>query len=188
MKKSIITIFFVATVIVKAHPHVFLETFVELKIEKELLKGINFIVIMDEMNSLIYLNIYDINKDGDLNEAEFKILVNENFEGISGRNSHFHINYNEKAVKIDEFVVKDVFMDNNNLIYKLYIPFEIKINSGDKLNISIYDKEYYYDYFYEKNYFLKSNIENIFKYDLIENEKVSYYMGNLNPIEFEVKF
>lgn len=183
-----ITIFFVITIISEAHPHVFLETFVELKIEKDLLEGINFTVIMDEMNSLIYLTLYDLNNDGNLNEAEFKALANENFEGISGKNSHFHIKYNESIVDIDEFIVKDVFVDNNNLVYKLYIPFEIKINQGDKMNVSIYDKEYYYDYVYDKNYFLKNNIERFLKYDLIENKNVSYYMGNLNPIEFEVKF
>lgn len=188
MKKIFIFIFILKFVNIIAHPHVFLEAFTEPKISNESIEGITFTISIDEMNSLIFLEIYDLNSDGAINKNEFTKLANEKFSGIARKKSHFHIKYDDINIPIKKYILKDVFIDNSNLIYKIFIPLNIKIKSSGKLNIGIYDEDYYYDYSYPETYFLTKKIERKFKCSLIENDKISYYMGNLNPLEFEVIF
>lgn len=190
MKKMYICLFiFIFKFInILAHPHVFLDVFTEPQINNSEIKGITFTVSMDEMNSLMFLEIYDLNSDGSIDNNEFTKLANENFSGITGKKSHFHIRYNNIEIPIKNYLLKEIFIEKDNLIYKIFIPVNIKVQPEGRLNIGIYDSDYYYDYSYSKPDFLTKKIERNFKFNLIENDKVSYYMGNLNPMEFEVIF
>ena len=185
---KLIFIFIFMYIEILAHPHVFLESFTQPEITKEYIKGINFTIIMDEMNSLIFIQTYDINKDNLLDKKEFIKLANENFSGIIGKKSHFHIRYGNKNINLKSFKLNEVFMDEGNLIYKIFIPLNIKIEKEKNLYIGIYDSDYYYDYDYCEEYFLKDKINRNFKLSFGENYKISYYMGNLNPLEYEVIF
>lgn len=188
MKNICISLFFFKCISSFAHPHVFLDVLTEPQINNKMIKGINFTITMDEMNSLLFLEIYDENGDSKISNEEFIKLADENFSGIKGEKSHFHIRYEGVKIPIRKYLIKNISMKNDKLIYKIFLPLDINIKPKKKLNIGIYDKNYYYDYSYSKSSFLETKIDKKLNFNLIENKKISYYMGNLNPLEYEVIF
>lgn len=188
MRSIYISLFLFKFISIFAHPHVFLDVLTKPQITKNMIKGVDFTIIMDEMNSLLFLEIYDSNGDSKISNEEFIKLADENFSGIKGEKSHFHIRYDGREIAITKYLIKNISIKNDKLIYKIFLPLDISIKPKKKLNIGIYDENYYYDYSYSRSSFLKTKIDKKLNFNLIENKKISYYMGNLNPLEYEVTF
>ncbi|MGB6129865.1 MAG: DUF1007 family protein [Psychrilyobacter sp.] len=188
MKSICIYLFLFKSMCSFAHPHVFLDVMTEPQINKNIIKGITFTIRMDEMNTVLFSEIYDLNGDKIISNNEFIKLADENLSGIKGNKSHFHIKYGDLKIPINTYLIKNISIDKEKLIFKIFIPLNIEIKVLAKLNIAIYDPDYYYDYSYSKSSFSSEKIKRKFKFNFIKNKKKSYYMGNLNPLEYEVIF
>lgn len=185
---KIIICFLILSITTFSHPHVFLEAQVKLDIQEDTLKGIHYTVNLDEMNSMLLSMRYQVDKDGNLT-IDGETLTPDTYPVDEAELNVYKVRYNDKDIEGVGVQLKRVYMEDIYFTYEFYIPLDIEINKGDKMNISIYDKEYYLDYYYDE-YSIKmlNGSQMPYEFSLIQNKEVTYYMGLMNPIEYEVIF
>ena len=182
-----ILIFLFLSTLASAHPHVFMEALVRLDAEGGRVKGIEYEINMDEMNSLVFINQYDGDGDGTLNLEEGKKFIEETFEGYRGGKKHFKVRYNDRDMETKP-ILKDIYVEDFYLTFIIYIPLDQEYSSGDTLSIAVYDDDYFYDYYYDEYTLQGMDGKLSYDYKLEENEGIKYYMGTMHPMEYEVKF
>lgn len=182
-----ILLFLFLNTLAAAHPHVFMEALVRLDTEGEVIKGIEYEINMDEMNSLVFINQYDGDGDGTLNLEEGMKFIEETFYGYREGKNHFKVRYNGMDIETKP-VLKDIYVENFYLTYIIYIPLDQKYSKGDSLSIAVYDDDYFYDYYYDEYTLQGMSGKVSYDYKLGENERIKYYMGTMHPMEYEVKF
>ena len=168
MKKLLIVFYFIFICnFLLAHPHIFFENMFILKITSDEIV-INLNLILDEMNSLL---IKERNDDYELYKNVF---------------NNFKFNYNGKILD-NKVIDKKIKFNEDNLILDIILKYQINIKKDDRLIISIYDKEYFYDYDYDNNSFdIKNNTNLKITTNFKENKKEAYYYNMIYPKEFEV--
>lgn len=180
MKKILIFIFFILSLNINAHPHVFFEPDFTLKIDANEIRKIKIHLILDEMSTLLYKDEIFLDKSGNIEKNSINFLKDVQ--------KHIHLYFNNLNLKKD-FIFKNAYFQEENLILNLEIPINIKIKNGDKLTFSLYDEEYYYTYDYEKYNLNIEKTKNIsVKINLLENKKKKFYYGLISPMEYEVIF
>ncbi|GLI56452.1 hypothetical protein PM10SUCC1_19660 [Propionigenium maris DSM 9537] len=182
-----VIIFLLLSTLTLTHPHVFMEAVIRIDTEGEELRGIEYEINMDEMNSLVFINQYDKDGDGTLNLEEGKRFIEETFYGYKGAKNHFKVRYKGKDIDTKP-VLRDIYVEDFYLTFIFYVPLEERYTRGDILDIALYDPDYFYDYYYDE-YTIEGKAGNLsYDYRLEENRKVKYYMGTMHPMEYEVKF
>lgn len=184
---KIAIIFLLLNTLIMAHPHVFMEAIIRTDIGEDSIRGIEYEINMDEMNSLVFINQYDEDGNGDLDIKEGKKFIEETFGSYRGEKNHFKVRYNDK-VKGTKPVLKDIYVEDFYLTYIIYIPLNLSYGKGNTLNIAVYDNDYFYDYYYDEYSLEDMNSNENFSYKLEENNKIKYYMGTMHPMEYEVTF
>ena len=94
----------------------------------------------------------------------------------------------EMKIEMEELKILNVGIENNLLFYEIYLPLNLKINDNNILVLSIYDPSYYFTYFYDDDSVTSTDKSKILYTILQENKDMSYYFGNINPLEIEVMF
>lgn len=187
MKSIFILTLFLHTLLY-AHPHVFMDASTQIKVNDNVLEGIKIKATFDEMNTMIYMEEYDKNKDKKLNEQETQLFLKEVFHYFKGNYSHFYIRFDDKKIETEELKILNVGIENNLLFYEVYLPLNLKINDNNTLVLSIYDAAYYFTYFYDDDSVTSTDKSKILYTILQKNKDMSYYFGNINPLEIEVMF
>lgn len=163
---------------VLAHPHIFFEGDYKLFVKNDSIEKINLLLIMDEMNSLIFTeNVKDENSIKKEELSFYKDLVN-----------HIHISYDgQKDYNVD--YVKS-YVEEGSLYIDLDVKINKKIKTDKKLIFSVYDKEYFYTYDYSKGNLeiINEGDKYISDFSFNENEEKAFYFGMVYPLEFEVEF
>ena len=184
---KILICFLLLSITTFSHPHVFLEAQVKLDIHEDILKGIHYTVNLDEMNSMLLSMRYEVDNDGNLT-IDGELLTPDTYPIDEAELNVYKVRYNNKNIKDLNVQLKKVHMEDIYFIYEFYIPLDIKIHNGDKLNISIYDNEYYLDYYYDEYSINMLDGSKMPAFSLIQNKEITYYMNLMNPIEYEVIF
>lgn len=184
---KVLICFLVLNIITFSHPHVFLEAQVKLDIHKDILKGIHYTVNLDEMNSMLLSMRYEVDSEGNLIQ-DGKVLTPETYPIDKSELNVYRIRYNNENIEDLVVQLKKVYMEDIYFTYEFYIPLDIKIEEGDKMNISIYDREYYQDYYYDEYSINTLDGSKMPEFTLIQNKEISYYMDLMNPTEYEVIF
>ena len=81
--------------------------------------------------------------------------------------------------------IKSVDKDNN-LIIDLEFSYISPLKKGDKIQLTIYDKEYFYDYDYDKDSLKIGFSHNNFKLTFKEDKTQPYYYNMVYPKVYEV--
>jgi len=184
--RRVIMFLFLNTLVV-AHPHVFMEALIKADIEEGRIRGIEYEINMDEMNSLVFIDQYDEDGSGSLDIEEGRKFIEETFAGYRGNKNHFKVRCNGKGIETKP-ILREIYVEDFYLTYIIYIPLDIMYNRGDILSIAIYDSDYFYDYYYDEYTLEETDGKASFNYKLEENSKINYYMGTMHPMEYEVKF
>lgn len=150
-----------------AHPHIFFENDFKLEQPVENLMNIEINLSLDEMNSE---------------------LAKENSD-----NSHFYQDisqdlrfyYNGKRLK-NSIIAKSMKFEDENLVIHMKFSYPLTLKKGDKLSLTIYDEEYFYDYDYDKNSIKTDTPYNHLSFNFNEDKKHPYYYNMVYPKVYEV--
>ncbi len=185
MKKIIYTYLLVFSTIF-AHPHIFMEANIKVDIDDSILKGVFYEINYDEVNSVLMSSGYKIGVDGSLLDINNKKIDVAKFPFSTNELNAFKVSFNGRKLRVTPNITR-IFISEGYLVYDVYIPLNIMYKKGDKLNISVYDDDYYYDFYYDE-YAIKIQDKKGFnhKINLKKNKGISYYMGLMHPMEYEV--
>ena len=162
-----------------SHPHVFFDTEITLKLEKQKLEGVELKLNLDELNTKLNKRILkpdkEMNVDGD-NIVFLKYLF-----------KHIRIKYNNKTYKEDDIIFEQAKLEDDSLEIYFFVPIDEKIIKNSKLKIALYDTKYYYNYDYDKSS-LKIDKGIKAKVNFFTNDKIKFYFNLVSPEEYEVTF
>lgn len=102
MKKVFFIFYFFLVSIAYSHPHVFFESSFVMNIKKNIVEDMEIQLILDEMTTLLYTEIFSPDKKG-------KVLK-KNIPFLSDIKEHTHLSYNVEDDKLGDLVFKDAYI------------------------------------------------------------------------------
>lgn len=173
-----------------AHPHIFIESRVEIVFDDQGLAGIQMQWVFDEMTSSGFIVDYDTDRDGAFSVPEAEVLKREGFDYLKNYEYMTHIEIDGKPFKVR--YVKDFkpVIKKDLLVYHFFIPCHVKASRHPKrVSLAVYDEEYYVDYSQDKTKVKLLNSEG-FETSLTSgiNPEKSYYFEQFHPYEFILHF
>lgn len=163
---------------ISAHPHVFFETFSDIKINDNIIEGVEIHLILDEMNTKLNEKILKSSGNKDNIDPNNIVFLNKIF-------SHIHLNYGDVTCNNDNIIFEQAKLKDNNLEIFLFFPIDKKVEKNKKLKISFYDKKYYFNYDYNED---SISIDKKYKINFYTNKKISFYFKLIHPEEYEIIF
>jgi ABC-type uncharacterized transport system substrate-binding protein len=174
-----------------AHPHVFIDNRVSVIFDDDGLKGFKHEWIFDEMFSSTIIREFDLDADGKFNEKEIESVLSGAFSNLKEYNYFTDIDINGHRFEIKEFEGFHAVIDSGVLVYEFFLPCEVTAShENQEVTIAVYDPTYFVQVLWasEEPFCFKkaSNLEH--NYEVFEDEKKSYYYGQILPEALKIKF
>jgi len=185
LKISALIVIFAASLLY-AHPHVYIDSFVNVVCDEDGISCISLRWEFDDMFSQSVIGDYDKNQDGFFDDRELKVLYSDAFINLKNYEYFTHIKINGKKYKIDHVNNFKAEINEGILYYDFDIPLNIKLNTiNKKINLSVYDSSYFCDVspITRKSVSIM-NAENInYTISISENKQDAFYYGQITPSE-----
>lgn len=149
---SSILLLIIVTVIANSHPHVFIDTKVQIAFKDSGLIGFKVEWLFDDMFSSTIIMDYDRNGNGVFEHGEIDAVQKEAFSNLRNFNYFILLVSNKEEVDID--AVKDFQAEiiQGKVQYSFFVPF--KIDAGPRsreIKIGVFDDTYFCDIAYAEN-------------------------------------
>jgi len=140
MIKTII-FFFLIPIIAFAHPHVFVDVALAIKVKNNQLNSIQISWHYDEMTSQILLMDYDKNRDRKFDEKESLFFKEQVFDTLKQYEYYTHIKIDTKktALSIQNFFIS---FEENKFVVNYVVSLQ-GIVQKSTVDIGFWDKEFY---------------------------------------------
>ncbi len=146
-KFSYIVFMLSAFVSVYAHPHMFIDTKLEIRLDGNRLDGLEITWFFDPMFTASIVNDYDLNGNDSFSEHEVELVYENAFSNLADFDYFTYVstgNTTQSPSSVEDFTV---FMDGQTLVYRFFVPFDIPVRDGCVV-VAIYDHTYYCDILY----------------------------------------
>ena len=169
-----------------SHPHIFIDSSVEIVCSE---KGVSNIVVeweFDEMFSQSLITDYDLNKDGLFAESEIEELRKGAFVNLKNYEYFTHLQINKEKYPIEVVEKFYAYIDDNKVSYNFSIPCPTIFGKKDaEFCISFYDVTYFCDIApIKKDCVFVENAEEIsFVTTIRKNAEKAFYNGQIVPME-----
>jgi ABC-type uncharacterized transport system substrate-binding protein len=185
MKKILILLLILSPIALSAHPHVWIDASVKVHFnDKNQITAITEVWEFDNMFSLAIIKDNDENNDKKFNEKEVISVKNSYFINLRNFGFYTHIFVDGKEFPLS-FDLADFSAEivDEKVIYVFTINLSTPLAPfNHKVDIGIYDTQYYADIFYAEDPFYAQGIkEGECPYYIFEDKKHSTYFGMVNP-------
>ena len=130
-----------------AHPHMFIDTKLEVRLSGERLDGLEITWFFDPMFTASILNDWDVDGNRSFSSSEVEMVYENAFSNLAGFDYFTFVSTGNTTLSpsaVEEF---NVFMDGQTLVYRFYAPFDMPVRDGN-FSVAIYDHTYYCDILY----------------------------------------
>lgn len=174
-----------------AHPHVFIDNSATILFDKLGFAGVEAEWIFDEMFSGTIIQDFDENKDGEFSGVEIKEIEEGAFSNLKNFDYFTHMRVNGENFKVEQVENFTARIAEANVIYNFLIQCPVKSEDFYKeVEIAFYDKTYFVQMLLKSEepvaFRDTSNID--FTYEIFNDEKNSYYYGQIFPETILLKF
>lgn len=162
-----------------AHPHIWVDTLLELLVTDKQITGLRVHLSFDEMYSTSFLMDADTNKNKHLDSNETKETIQAVF--IDGQKDLYPFMYVAPHTQQTPFTLKkpSIWMKDKSLNYQFDIVFDKPQPLQGHHKFAIYDPEFYVGFEQELDIKMPSGVS--CEQALEENKSISIYMGLVNP-------
>ncbi len=174
-----------------AHPHVFIDNRTSVIFDDTGLTGFRHEWTFDEMFSSTIIHEFDLNADGKFDENEIKEVIKGAFSNLKEHNYFTYITINGNQFKIKGFEDFHAEIDSGSMIYYFFLPCEVPATSSNQeVKIAVYDPTYFVQVLWasENPYAFEDTSKLELTCKVIEDEKNSYYYGQIIPEALKIKF
>ncbi len=144
-----IPLIFVLWGVLLCHPHMFIDTEMEIRLRNDELEGVEITWHFDPMFTAAICTDFDINGNGEFSHAETSEVFSNAFSNLESSDYFTFLSINGQTLsptRIEEF---SVFLQGGALVYRFFCPFNIRVTQGE-FRIAIYDSTYYCDILYKE--------------------------------------
>ena len=172
-----------------SHPHVFIETRMEVELDQEGIKGVWHHWTFDEYFSAWIIDEYDTNKDGVFSPEETQRLYQEAFQNLKKFGFWTRVFYGEKEIATDTLEDFSVSLQKQSATYSFFLPLNIKLSSDPQdIYIAVYDEDFYCHIFFppgEVSFKDEKNKWNL-NYTTQKMPELTYYFGFMTPVAVKI--
>ncbi len=174
--------------VAKAHPHVFIDSSLNLHFEDNCLKSIDVVWTFDDMSSDMFLIDLDTNADGALTQAEWN-KQRPDIESYLAEQSFFiHIMLNGEKITLKKITNFVATFEKGTLKYKMNIPLAVaKKDSAQKMQIAIFDPSYYSDFYTALEAVAVDGRKDL-KLTIDDAPELAFYQGQIIPAAVTFEF
>ncbi len=141
MKKIILIL--LLPVLSLAHPHLFIDSKLDITVKNNKIETLQVTWILDDMNSQILMMDYDTNRDNRLNKRESQQFKKIYFDKLSKNKPFTHIKVDGKKMALAKHMSTfSIAYQKNLLIIRFTIDFK-KIKQKKFIDIGFWDEENY---------------------------------------------
>jgi len=174
----------------QAHPHVFIDSYVNVVFDEQGLAGFEMVWLFDDMTSSGYILDYDQDRDGGFDSEETAVIKQEAFDNLAEYHYMVFIFFDEKPFTVR--YVKDFQAEirNKRLVYRYFIPCHVPASQREKtIRFSVYDETYFVDFTLKDREIRLTNRHAFdIRYQVLENRNISFYFGQFHPKEIVLKY
>ena len=132
-----------------AHPHMWIDGTIGLKLDSNGLSAIEVLWLFDEFSSADMLLLYDLDRDGKLSAREVERIRDEGFSHLRNRD-YFMVAYlGEREVDIPDAQDFHASIRDGRLAYGFTLPLKMAFNGLDGLVVGMFDFSYFVDFLSE---------------------------------------
>jgi ABC-type uncharacterized transport system substrate-binding protein len=143
MMKKILLLILLTPLITFAHPHVYADIDLNLKVQNNQLTEIEISWNYDDMTSQILLMDYDKNRDGKFSKKESMFFKNQVFDTLKPYEYYTHVKIDGKKVPVDHIMNNFFLSFKNNKFIVNYRVILKDVPQKKNIDIGFWDKEFY---------------------------------------------
>lgn len=199
-------IFILASSLTYSHPHIFIETTLDVNFNRFGIDGFWVEWIFDPIYSATIIADFDLNRNRKFDSDEIAEVYENAFSGIAASYFFIFIDNGKRIIRptaVSDFSAR---IEKNNVVYRFFTPFRSEALAREKeVTIGVYDLEFYCDIVFvekepiklsnadymEVDYILAQNEDKTIEYDnsfQTYQKKGRKYPGTANPYELNLRF
>ncbi len=189
MKKILLTVFLFMLFSAKtpAHPHVWIETSLDLLVENKKITAINVKWVYDEFYSSAAFFESDIDGNNVISPEENLKFLDRTYEELKKNNFFTYLKLNK--TQLSGFEIKNFdarFKDEILTVSFTILVTEPVDPAGKEFTASFYDKTYFIEIYFQENNPVSFQKTESCKHKLYEDMTETYYYGMVNPETIKV--
>ncbi len=189
-KYLIIIVLMIASVLLLAHPHIFVSIDSRIVFTDTDLEKIHFKWVFDDMTSFGILEEFDKNSDDNIDGEELQETQSVFVENQSDKNFYVHLFINDSLRTINKIDNFSTYFDGMYMNYEFDVMLNIPLNAlNQDVRLLLYDEDNYVKIMLHKDKaveVVKPDTADI-TFERFFNKEISYYYGQLNPEEIKIK-
>lgn len=133
-----------------AHPHMFIDTRLEVRLDGNRLDGLEITWYFDPMFTASIVGDFDENGSGSFSEHEIDLIYVNAFSNLADFDYFTYISTDNATLSpgsVEEFTA---FVEDQTLVYRFFAPIDIFVPDGS-FAVAIYDHTYYCDILYHED-------------------------------------
>ncbi|TWI73939.1 ABC-type uncharacterized transport system substrate-binding protein [Desulfobotulus alkaliphilus] len=175
-----------------AHPHVFVQTALELELDEKGVRGIWQRWAFDEYFSAWVIEDFDKNADGVFCEKELKTVYEETFQNLENFGFFTTILKDGRKVPVKRIEHFSVEIEEGHAVYSFFIPFVLSPEEDTAtFHVAVYDESFFCHLFFPPENVGIRKKDHGWKVVSAPEERpdLAYYYGFMTPValRFEVK-
>jgi len=186
---AIVILLSVISTTLKAHPHVFITSHINILYNTNGISAIEVKWTFDSMFTQLMIEEYDENLNGEFDKTEVDRLYKTAFINLRKSEYFTHIYIGDDKLIAKSASGFKASIVNGEMVYSFLIPVKISVTTEPK-NISIYcyDDSYYMDIMIDEDKPLTSNNSDyIISYSIDEDANKAYYFDQIYPQVIRIK-
>lgn len=132
-----------------SHPHMFIDTEMEVRLCNDYLDGIEITWHFDPMFTAAICTDFDSNGDGQFSAGETAEVFANAFSNLENSSYFTFLAIGGQTLSPSEIEEFSVFMERGALVYRFFCPFNLPVTGG-VFKVAIYDCTYYCDILYRE--------------------------------------
>jgi ABC-type uncharacterized transport system substrate-binding protein len=171
-----------------SHPHVFIESELEVELGEQGIKGVWHHWTFDEYFSAWIIDEFDLDGDGLFSPDETENLYQEAFKNLEAYGFWTRVLEGSREIPVTRIENFTVQLNNNKAIYSFFVPLDIDINSESEVFIAVYDEDFYCQIFFPPGdvSFIGDTSKWNVDYDTQKMPELTYYFGFITPVAVRV--
>jgi len=171
-----------------AHPHVFIETEMEIKLGEQGISGIWQHWTFDEFFSAWVADEFDQNRDGRFSAEETRKLYEEAFKNLKQYGFWTRVIIKDRQIPVERIEQFSVEMVNNQARYSFFLPLDISVTTHTEVFIAVYDHDFYCQIFFPPREvgFLGNLSPWKIDHSTRKMPELTYYFGFITPVAVKI--
>ncbi len=162
----------------RAHPHMFIDTRLEVRLSGDCLDGLEITWYFDPMFTASIMNDWDSNGNGSFSSSEIDRIYENAFSNLADFDYFTYISTG--STTLSPSVVEDftVYMEGQILAYRFFVPVDMQVCDGC-FSVAIYDHTYYCDILYSPDspIVLTGPGSDDASFQIVENQNIEILYG-----------